>query len=111
MGVKFFIDSCVWGNIVDLNKQLNDCTLDNKQCCKHCGCEEFSQNLDYVYMMLNSALMTAINKCSYVFFLNTLSSINLNEKTESPWIYYELNIVNIISANKKSPITKKGRNI
>ena len=75
--------------------------------CKRCECQQFTQNLAYVHMMLSSALMTAINKCSYVFFLNTPSSININKKTESPWIYYELNIVNIISANKKSPITKR----
>ena len=107
LGVKSFIDSCVWGNIVDLNRQLNDCTLGNEDYCKRCDCQQFSQNLAYVHMMLSSALMTAINKCSYVFFLNTPSSININKKTESPWIYYELNIVNIISANRKTQIAKR----
>lgn len=65
-------------------------------------CEEFSYNLSCVHMMLSSALSTMIDKCECVFFLNTPSSLNLNKKTESPWIYYELNIADVVQ--KKSEI-------
>jgi hypothetical protein len=106
-GILSFIDSCVWGNIIDLNRQLNECSLDKLNYCTHCQCAPFSQNLAYVHMMLSSALMTAIDKCECMFFLNTPSSINIHNKTESPWIYYELNIANIIE--KKRPIEKRGR--
>ena len=91
-----FIDSCVWDHMDELNKILNDCPKIEFGYCHNCQCSTFSDNLSYVHMMLASALMTMIDKCECVFFLNTPSSINLNNKTESPWIYYELNIANII---------------
>ena len=93
--VYSFIDSCVWGHINELNKTLNNCSENIYGTCFHCDCNEFSYNLSYVHMMLASALMTKIDKCECIFFLNTPSSINLNHKTESSWIYYELNIANI----------------
>lgn len=52
-------------------------------------------------MMLASSIMAMIDKCECVFFLNTPSSINRNEKTESPWIYYELNIADIVRKESK----------
>lgn len=94
--VLSFIDSCVWGYMDELNKILNNCSKIKSGYCYSCQCNAFSYNLSYVHMMLASALMTMIDKCECVFFLNTPSSINLNNKTESPWIYYELNIANII---------------
>lgn len=98
--VKFnilsFIDSCVWGYMDELNKILNNCSEIEFGYCHNCQCNTFSYNLSYVHMMLASALMAMIDKSECVFFLNTPSSINLNYKTESPWIYYELNIANTI---------------
>lgn len=96
-----FIDSCVWRHMDNLNKQLNSCTQDKDNCCSGCECSEFSHNIGYVHMMLASALMKMIDKCECMFFLNTASSINLNDKTESPWIYYELNIASIIQKISK----------
>lgn len=94
--ILLFIDSCVWGYMDELNKILNNCSEIETGYCHNCQCSTFSYNLSYVHMMLASALMTMIDKCECVFFLNTPSSINLNYKTESPWIYYELNIANTI---------------
>lgn len=51
--------------------------------------------------MLSSALAKMIDKCECIFFPNTPSSINLNKKTESPWIYYELNIADLVQKRKK----------
>ena len=82
-----------------LNKILNNCS--EIEYCHNCQCSTFSYNLSYVHMMLASALMTMIDKSECVFFLNTPSSINLNYKTESPWIYYELNIANTIQKISK----------
>lgn len=95
-GILSFIDSCVWRHMDILNKQLNNCSKDKLNNCYGCKCSEFSYNLSCVHMMLASALMKMVDKCECMFFLNTSSSINLNDKTESPWIYYELNIANTI---------------
>lgn len=99
--IKSFIDSCVWGYMDKLNKKLNNCSLSYYNHCTHCNCDDFSHNISYVHMMLASALMTMIDKCECMFFLNTPSSINLNNKTESAWIYYELNIANIIQKTSR----------
>lgn len=96
-----FIDSCVWQHMDNLNKHLNNCTKDRYNYCYGCECSEFSYNISHVHIMLASALMKMIDKCECMFFLNTSSSINLNDKTESPWIYYELNIASIIQKISK----------
>lgn len=109
-GISSFVDSCVWGYMDNLNKQLNDCSVQKHERCHGCDCIDFSYNLSYVHMMLASALITMIDKCECMFFLNTPSSINLNNKTESPWIYYELNIASTIqkiSKIKKSVMGSK----
>lgn len=100
-GIYSFIDSCVWHNGDDLKKQLNDCDYNGYNICHSCGCDGFSYNLSCVHMMLSSALAKMIDKCECIFFLNTPSSINLNKKTESPWIYYELNIADLVQKRKK----------
>ena len=64
----------------ELNKILNNCSKIKSGYCYSCQCNAFSYNLSYVHMMLASALMTMIDKCECVFFLNTPSSINLNNK-------------------------------
>lgn len=99
--ISSFIDSCVWQHMDILNKQLNNCSKDKHNNCYGCECSEFSYNISHVHMMLASALMKMIDKCECMFFLNTSSSINLNDKTESPWIYYELNIASIIKKISK----------
>lgn len=98
-----FIDSCVWGHIDELNKALNDCSQTGSGYCHGCDCNDFSYNLSYVHMMLTSALMTMIDKCECMFFLNTPCSININKKTESPWLYYELNVASLIRQKDKIP--------
>lgn len=100
-GINCFIDSCIWGYCEDLKKELNDCT---NGVCHKCECGNFTYNLNCIDMMLSSALMSVIDKSECLFFINTPSSINLRDKTESPWIYYELNIASIIE--KKSHVTQ-----
>lgn len=99
--INSFIDSCVWGYCDDLKKELNDCT---NGVCHTCNCGDFSYNQNCIDMMLSSSLMSVIDKSECMFFINTPSSINLQIKTTSPWIYYELNIANII--RKESHVVK-----
>lgn len=105
--IQCFIDSCVWRNMYELNRILNKCDKVKNSRCHGCDCNEFSQNLGYVHMMLASALMTVIDKCECIFFLNTEESINSRGKTESPWIYYELNIADIVEKKRKEELFHK----
>lgn len=106
-GVKSFIDSCVWLYSEKLNQKLNNCNELEDGYCHNCICRDFIKNISYVHMMLASSLMAMIDKCECVFFLNTPSSMNKNDKTESPWIYYELNIADIVRKESKvKPLTE-----
>lgn len=89
-GILSFVDSCVWENMDDLIEILDDLVDDH------------DLNSSYVHLMLASALMEMIDNCECMFFLNTRSSVKENGKTESPWLYFELNTVNVI--RKKSGI-------
>lgn len=99
--IMSFIDSCVWMYSDTLNKKLNYCNAIEGGECHCCNCNDFTKNISYVHMMLASSIMAMIDKCECVFFLNTPSSINRNDKTESPWIYYELNIADIVKKESK----------
>ena len=91
-----FIDSCLWGYIGDLSKMIDD------KYCLHDGSydyNELQQSNAHIHMILNMALMQMIDDTECLFFLNTPSSLNLNDigtSTCSPWIYYELGISNVI---------------
>lgn len=97
-GIPCFIDSCVWGHMDVLNKVLNDCDLNENSIgeCHNCNCNSFSRNLSYVHMMLASSLMNMIDGSECIFFLNTDASINNRNKLESPWIFYELNVADVV---------------
>lgn len=50
-------------------------------------------------MMLASALTMMIDKAECVIFLNTPNAVSTEEiidKTESPWIYYETVMTNLV---------------
>jgi len=97
-GINSFIDSCIWGYADDLLKLIDD---------KHCY-KKKSKTYDYklrnystshVHMMLTTALTMMIDNSECLFFLNTPNSISTSDivrKTESPWIYAEIAMTQII---------------
>lgn len=102
--INCFVDSCIWNYADDLIAMLNSkAGLSAKD------------SFGYVNMMLASALMNMMDKSECIFFLDTPKSVNRRDKTESAWIYYELNIAHIlrtrkpklVSINEKSALGKK----
>lgn len=103
LNVKFnlsvFVDSCIWGHAYDLLK-----LIDNKYCWiqkkKAYDYKKRNISTSHVYIMLATALAMMIDKTKCLFFLNTPNSIIIDDiiinKTESPWIYYELNLSKLI---------------
>ncbi|MFD1631105.1 hypothetical protein [Pseudopedobacter beijingensis] len=102
-GIKSFIDSCIWGYSNELLR-----LIDNKYCF-----QESSRTYNYnsrnystshVHMMLSVALTMMIDQTECIFFLNTPNSISASsiiDKTESPWIYSEIAMTQMI--RKKKP--------
>ena len=98
LGLKVFIDSEVWGYVDDLLMSVNnqyakigEKLYDYKKC---------NLNASVIYLMLSNAIHDVINETECLFFINTPNSINseenIEETTESPWIYDELYTTSII---------------
>lgn len=84
--IKSFIDSDVWGCSSNLIESFSDFyIIESKRNIKN-----YRKVIDHVNMMLSVALSQMINKTECVIFLNTPSSISVDDKTDSPWIYHEL---------------------
>jgi hypothetical protein len=100
-GIKAFIDSCIWGYADDLLK-----LIDNKHCYKK-ESNTYDYNLrnystSHVHMMLSTALTMMIDNSECLFFLNTPNSISTSDivsKTESPWIYAEIAMTQMLRQN------------
>lgn len=96
-GLKSFIDSFVWGSA---DKLLS--TIDKKYCMNKPGSYDYEKrnfSTSHIHMMLSIALGMIMQKAETVIFLNTSESISAEDtinKTNSPWIYYEIFSANII---------------
>lgn len=97
-GLTAFIDSCIWGYS---NKLLK--IIDDKYCLNSDGkvynYTKRNYSTSHIHMMLSTALMMMIDNAECIFFLNTPNSINMGDiisKTESPWIYSEISITQLI---------------
>lgn len=97
-GLKAFVDSCIWGNVNELLKLIDD-----KYCWQpESGTYNYSQrnhSTAHVHMLLMTALNKMIDKTECLFFLNTGNSVlstGIKEQTLSPWIYGEIETSRII---------------
>lgn len=108
-GLKSFIDSEVWQYADSLLKEID------KNCKRRDGLYDYNKrniSTSYVHMMLNTALLSMIDKCECLFFLSTPNSFEtvneIKNSTFSPWIYSELSMAN--SIEKKIPKRLKAIN-
>ncbi len=102
-GIKSFVDSCVWDYANDLLRDIDDEYCTNEKGLYSYQSRNYSTS--HVHMMLSTALARMIDKTECLFFLNTPNSVTaknvINEKTNSPWIYSEITVTEII--RKKIP--------
>lgn len=101
LGMFPFIDNYVWGSADRLLK-----TIDNKYCRNNQGGYNYEKrnfSTSHVHTMLSMAIMEMISKCRHFIFIESNESINYNalqdsgEKTQSPWLYQELQFANMLS--------------
>lgn len=101
-GLKSFIDSSVWGYSNELLKDIDDKFCKNKTGDTY-NYSKRNYSTSHVHMMLSTALTMMLDKTECVFFLNTpdsISSSGLITQTESPWIYHELAMTELIRKRK-----------
>lgn len=97
-GLSAFIDSCIWGFCDELLREI-----DEKYCFNLTNNTFIYENRNYstshVHMMLSTALGKMMDKAECLFFINTNNSITASgmiEHTESPWIYSEITMSQLI---------------
>lgn len=98
-GLKCFVDSRIWHNFRELEKILLSKfgTINN----------DISKNKikEAVFMMLTQSLLRIMSNCEYALFLNTKDSLKDNTVTYSPWIFFELSVIDALARkNKESKI-------
>ncbi|WP_122868625.1 toll/interleukin-1 receptor domain-containing protein [Pseudomonas viridiflava] len=95
IGLKPFVDSCVWGYADELLQKIDD------KFCIPSGWQNYSYGLrnrttTNVHLILNAALQQMIHRSELFVFLGTESSIKIDdymsdaERLSSPWIFSEL---------------------
>lgn len=95
IGLKAFVDSCVWGHADELLRKIDD-----KFCIPE-GWSHYSYSLrnrttTNVHLILNAALQQMIKRSELFMFLGTKSAIKIDDymsgegRLSSPWIFSEL---------------------
>lgn len=104
-GKSVFIDSCIWGDMEKLQRRIDEDYCLNKE-------ETFyfyslrNKSTSYTHMLLANALLKTIVNCKNFVFLNTQNSIPVEDiikdstETNSPWLYFELNVANTLLEKK-----------
>lgn len=88
-GRKVFIDHEVWGNIAILQGMLaGNSALDSRA---------HMNTTSSLVLLLSSAIMEMIAKCSVFLFLSTDNTTSENGRTNSPWLHAELRYSRIIA--------------
>jgi len=100
--LQSFIDSCIWSFSDNLLKEIDNkyCWTDDKHETYNYAKRNYSTS--HVHLMLSTALNKMMDKTECLFFMNTINSITpkgLIEQTESPWIYSEITMSQLIKKN------------
>jgi len=101
--VTTFIDSSVWGYANKLLEDIDDEYSRNSR--RELEYKDIIYSSSHVHMMLATALSKMIDNTECLIFLNTPQSIKSYDKvdkTESPWIFYELAITEFIRKKSKA---------
>lgn len=97
-GRKPFIDSCFWGYMLNLQKQIDDKFAKRDHFYDY---DARNQTTAHVHLMVANSLLKTINRCEQIIFINTPESIIVDstekeDVTESPWLYSELNFAKVL---------------
>jgi hypothetical protein len=97
-----FLDWSVWGHADALLRHIDDEYCWNPTS-KTYSYRKRNGSTSHAHMMLSTALGKMLDKVECVIFLNTPNSITSEDavsKTKSPWLYFELGLLNMIRPRK-----------
>lgn len=104
LGITCFIDSIIWNNISQLQKELDQkyCWLDEDN--KIYSYNKRNDSTAHVHAILSTALFKMIDNCECGIFIDSDNSIIklkdiTGDSTFSPWIYEEINYIDKIRPN------------
>lgn len=107
-GLKVFIDSEVWGYANELLRKVdNECCVKKKELdgSNIYSYEKRNQTTAQINIMLAHALIRMIDLTECFVFLETSKSTTKVDKsnieTMSPWLFHELNVVQVIEQRQK----------
>ncbi|MFC0684017.1 TIR domain-containing protein [Novosphingobium clariflavum] len=108
MGLKCFVDSCVWRYSDEALRLLDNkfCTNSGSDPRTYCY-DRRNITTTHVHNMLAVSLASMMDKCECIFFLNSENSLeskvsianSAGNTTNSPWLYNELNLCRILQKN------------
>lgn len=112
--VKCFVDSMVWKNITDLQKDIDDTFSTNGE-----GGYDYhavQNSTAHIHSLLAIALFEMIDQCECCIFVGSKESLNvdlhsLKTTTLSPWIYEEIFYMNHTKEQKLDRLDRKYRKV
>lgn len=111
LGMSPFIDNYIWGSADGLLHEIDN------DYCRISGMNSYNYDkrnfsTSHVHTMLSMAIMEMIARCKCFIFIESGASINLNilnssgRKTQSPWLFQELQYVNMLSVSLSKAINE-----
>lgn len=102
-GIDAFVDSCAWNYRDEIIERIVKVAVGGRRLAADEYLNLHLSVASHVDCMLNKALISMIDECECLFFLNTPNSIpstKLGSVTYSPWIYTELEASRVIRKRK-----------
>ena len=99
--IDSFVDSAIWGHFEELQKALFKKVVQNRNLADAEKLKMWNTVSAHVHCMLSKSLIQMIDQCECLIFLNTPSSISINDiagksATYSPWIYTEIEVSRLL---------------
>jgi hypothetical protein len=113
IGLKVFVDSCIWGYADELLKEIdNEFCLNNDR--KSYQYDLRNRTTSNIYMILNAALHKMISNTELLLFLQTNHSLQISEYVEdstylsSPWLFSELSFARLCERKPRRQVVIDG---
>ncbi|MNV02709.1 hypothetical protein D3C71_929480 [compost metagenome] len=109
LGLKVFVDSCVWGDAYTLLSAVDEMYSVDTSKTNTYFYSKVTRTAANVYMILNVALQRMIDRCELFLFLETdASTITLQDYADkaeyvgSPWVFSELAFASTVARRPRS---------
>lgn len=109
LGLKVFVDSCVWGDAYTLLKDVDDMHSVNTSEANTYFYSKVTRTTANVYMILNVALQRMIDRCElFLFLASDASTLTMEQYVDgpeyvgSPWVFSELAFASTVARRARA---------